>query len=371
METHKQNFYLIQALRFLAAFMVVCCHSTFYTKERLLSSVTVFSMGANGVPLFFVISGFVIVLSSRKLINDKDGWRKYALKRIIRIVPLYWLLTTYKIAIMIFSAGLILHSNIDFSTILKSYFFIPSLNIDGEIRPILGVGWTLNFEMFFYLLFTIALFLRLNTIIFSGSIMIILTFLSFFKTPAWPVALNFYADPIVMNFVFGMISAVLITKNFKVPKSLAIILILINLTYLFSPLQYHLEFIHLNPLLPNILAPFAIVYLSAQIEKHSHVHIHNIILFFGAASYSLYLIHPVIAPLSPTFLKKIGLISPFLSVALCIILALTAAALAYSYCEKPLTKFLNNKLIKAPATILSTNKTPIQISNEHKGKARD
>jgi len=204
MEAHKQDFYLVQALRFLAAFMVVCCHSTFYTKERLLSSVEVFHLGANGVPLFFVISGFVIVLSSRKLINDKDGWRKYAIKRIIRIVPLYWLITTYKVAIMVFSAGLILHGNNDFANILKSYFFIPTLNSEGKIRPILGVGWTLNFEMFFYLLFTIALFLRLNGIIFCGIIMTILTVLSFFKTPAWPVVLNFYADPIVINFLFGI-----------------------------------------------------------------------------------------------------------------------------------------------------------------------
>jgi peptidoglycan/LPS O-acetylase OafA/YrhL len=329
--------------------MVVCCHATFYTKERLLSSVEVFELGANGVPLFFVISGFVMVLSSRKLVNDKDGWRKYAIKRIIRIVPLYWLFTSYKVAIMILSAGLILHSNIDFANILKSYFFIPTLNIDGQIRPILGVGWTLNFEMFFYLLFTIALFLRLNTIVFSGIIMITLTVLSFFKTPAWPVTLSFYADPIVINFVFGMVSAVLITKNFKVPRSVAITLILIGLIFLFSPLQYHLEFLYLNSTLANAFASFAIVYFCAHLEKHSLVHIPKIILFFGAASYSLYLIHPVIAPLSPVVLKKIGLIIPFLSVFLCIILALIAAAIAYSYYEKPVTKFLNKKFTPKPA----------------------
>jgi exopolysaccharide production protein ExoZ len=349
MEAHKQDFYLIQALRFLAAFMVVCCHATLYTKERLLSSVESFKFGANGVPLFFVISGFVIVLSSRKLIKDKDGWRKYAIKRIIRIVPLYWLITTYKFAIMILPAGLVVQSNIDFASILKSYFFIPTLNIDGKIMPTLGVGWTLNFEMFFYLLFTIALFLRLNTIVFSGIIMIILTVLSFFKTPAWPIWLNFYADPIVINFLFGMISAVLIIPNFKVPKSLAITLILIGLIFLFSPLRDHLKFLHLNFTFANAFASFAIVYFCAQIEKHSLVHIPKIILFFGAASYSLYLIHPVIAPLSPVVLKKIGLIIPFLSVSFCIILALIAAAIAYLYYEKPVTKFLNKKLTPKPA----------------------
>ena len=341
MEANKPNYHLIQALRFLAALMVVCCHATFYTRERLLSSVALFNLGANGVPLFFVISGFVMVISSAKLVNDKNGWRKYAMKRIIRIVPLYWLITSFKVVIMILSAGLIMHSEIDFATILKSYFFIPSINIEGEIRPILGVGWTLNFEMLFYLLFTIALFLRLNTVIFSGMIMIALTVLSFFKMPTWPVALNFYADPIVINFLFGMIAAVLITKKIKVPKSFAIILISIGLLFLFSPLQYHLAFLHLNSAIANAFASFLIVYCCAQLEKHSPVQIPTIILFFGAASYSLYLIHPVIAPLSPVIFKKIGVIIPFLSESFCVILALIAGAISYSYFEKPVTTFLN------------------------------
>jgi peptidoglycan/LPS O-acetylase OafA/YrhL len=343
MDERKQNYYLIQALRFLAAFMVVCCHSTFYTKERLLSSVEIFALGANGVPLFFVISGLVIVLSSQKLTNDKDGWRKYAIKRIIRIVPLYWLITSYKVGIMILSAGLILHSELDFANILKSYFFIPTLNIDGEIKPILGVGWTLNFEMFFYLLFTTALFIRVNTILFSGVIILILTVLSFFKTPDWPIFLKFYADPIIINFLLGMLSAVLLTKNWRIPKFISIVMIVLGLIFLFSPLQYHLHFFKLNSAFVNALASFTIVYFCCNLEKRSVVHIPQIILFFGAASYSLYLVHPVIAPLSPLFFKKIGLINPLLSVSFCIILALIAAAIVYNYFEKPVSKFLNKK----------------------------
>jgi peptidoglycan/LPS O-acetylase OafA/YrhL len=340
MEARKLNSNLIQALRFLAAFMVICCHSTLYTKERLVSSEEVFYLGANGVPLFFVISGFVMVLSSQKLINDKDGWRKYAVKRIIRIVPLYWIITTFKLAVMVLSAGLILHSKINFTNIIKSYFFIPCINIDGEIRPILGVGWTLNFEMFFYLLFTLALFLRVNTIIFSGVVMIALAVLSFFKTPAWPLILNFYADPIVVNFLLGMIAAFLITKKIKVQKSFAIALIFGGLLFLFSPLQYYFKFTELNTSLVNAFASFLIVYFSAQLEKESLVFIPKIILFFGMASYSLYLIHPVIIPLSPVILKKMGVINSLLSESLCVIFALVAGTISYYYFEKPITRIL-------------------------------
>lgn len=349
MEAPKQNFYLIQALRFLAALMVVCCHATFYTQERLLSSVAVFGLGSNGVPLFFVISGFVIVLASQKLINDKNGWKKFAAKRIIRIVPLYWMLTSFKIVVMAFSAGLILHSNIDFTKILQSFFFIPPLNIDGQIQPILGVGWTLNFEMFFYLLFTIAILLRINTLLFSGIIMIALTVLSFFKTPEWPVAISFYANPIVINFLFGMMAAAMITKNYKTPKPLAITLLFVGLAYLFSPLQYQLHFAPFTAAIANAIASFSVVYCCAQLEKNTRIQVPSFIVFFGAASYSLYLIHPVIAPLSPTVLKKIGLISPFLSVVFCIVLALIAAAITYSFFEKPVSKLLNKKFLPKAA----------------------
>lgn len=343
MEITKREFNSVQALRFIAAFMVVCCHATFYTKERLVDSVEVFSVGANGVPLFFVISGFVIVLSSRKLTSLRDGWKKFAVRRIIRIVPLYWLITTLKIATMIAAAAVVLHSELNIGNIVKSFFFIPTTNIDGEIKPILGVGWTLNFEMFFYLLFTIALFLRVNAVVFSGIVMVVLTVLSFYKTADWPVALNFYADPIVINFLLGMIAAVLVNRDYKMNKWLSVILIVLCIVILFYPAQHNLYIPYVDEALVNAFLCFIIVHLCVQMEKHSKVNIPKPVLYFGAASYSLYLVHPIIAPLSPVVFKKAGIYNPYLSVVFCIVLALIAAAVTYSFFEKPVTDSLNRK----------------------------
>ena len=71
------EFNSIQCLRFIAAVMVVFLHSTFYAQERLDPTVSKYAPGAHGVSLFFVISGFVMILSSQNLINDKNGWRKF------------------------------------------------------------------------------------------------------------------------------------------------------------------------------------------------------------------------------------------------------------------------------------------------------
>jgi peptidoglycan/LPS O-acetylase OafA/YrhL len=85
---------------------------------------------------------------------------KFTIKRLIRIVPMYWIATTIKVAALIAAPAVVLHATLDPSRIIMSYFFLPSVTPDGRWEPILGVGWTLVFEMFFYLLFAVALFVK-------------------------------------------------------------------------------------------------------------------------------------------------------------------------------------------------------------------
>jgi len=113
----------VQALRFLAAAMVLVTHSFFYASERLGGNVLSWVTGAKGVDIFFIISGFVMVISSRNLISQGDGWRTFLQHRLIRIVPLYWTATSAKLLIVILMSGLALHSKFDLWVVMKSYFF--------------------------------------------------------------------------------------------------------------------------------------------------------------------------------------------------------------------------------------------------------
>lgn len=230
----EKQYYSIQALRFVAAFMVIILHSTLYTSERLDSTIQLYGLGYNGVRLFFVISGFVMIISSDTLVNKVSGWAIFALKRIIRIVPLYWIATTFKLLIVVSAPSVTLHARIDWPYILKSYCLIPSINVDGEIAPLLGVGWTLIFEMFFYFLFSVSLLLKTRTISFVGSFLLILSIASIFKTSDWP-PMTVYADPIVLDFLFGMIAGKLIINEVKLPLFLAIPAIVVGFTHLFVP----------------------------------------------------------------------------------------------------------------------------------------
>ena len=341
----EKKYEIIQAFRFVAALMVIILHSTFYTSERLDPGSTMYFQGHNGVRLFFVISGFVMIVSSESLKKLTWGWKIFAEKRILRIVPIYWIITTYKLLILLFASALVYHAKIDAGFILKSYFFIPAKNIDGVINPLLGVGWTLNFEMFFYFLFAVALAFRLNALAFLSAVFIPVALLSIFKTSAWP-DIGFYADPIIVDFLYGMIAAKLILTSKKLPDTLAIIFILTGLVYLFVPRMGAISAVYKYDDVLAGIASFMVIYGGVCIEKRWRKKIPSWLVYLGGASYSLYLIHPVSAPLAPAVLKFLHLKWTGFSVVMSILTSIAAGTLFYKYCEKPLTQFLSRRIRK-------------------------
>ena len=90
----------VQALRGVAALLVVAYHAVNTWSLHALDSTAgkVWPNGSAGVDIFFVISGLVMVLSADRLAGRPDAWRTFARQRIVRIVPLYWVMTTAKVA---------------------------------------------------------------------------------------------------------------------------------------------------------------------------------------------------------------------------------------------------------------------------------
>ena len=118
-----------------------------------------FPMGAAGVDLFFVISGFVMVVASADLFGQRGAPPYFFLRRLARIVPLYWLLTG--IFVFILFAGRHHSSSwLSASEVVTSLLFIPHSLPNGAVAPVYGLGWTLNYEMMFYVVFSAVLFLR-------------------------------------------------------------------------------------------------------------------------------------------------------------------------------------------------------------------
>lgn len=333
----------IQALRFLAAFTVVVTHSSFYTVERLNDALGIYTAGANGVRLFFVISGFVMILSSGRLEGTPLGWRAFALRRIVRIIPIYWAINAIKLAILLATPGAVLHAKLDWIFILKSLLFIPAINVDGEMHPFLGVGWTLNFEMFFYLLFTLALIARVGPTRFLAPILVGMSLLyPVARAHHWPIPLQFWADPIVLDFLAGMILARLVQRGvFRLPAGVALLLIVAGLIYLFGQVPRIGVYGELRFSLMMTLASLAVVAGAVAIDDRLTPFIPKAVLFMGGASYALYLIHPIVAPFPPTVLAKIGLHMPMPAIVASIVAAMIAGALAYRFIEEPVTAWFN------------------------------
>src|SRR4051812_37804455 len=93
----KRTFYGIQVLRGAAACLVLAFHAAYNLADgNHTASLPVPYFGNGGVDLFFLISGFVIVWTTKDRWQEKQAWIVFLQKRMIRIFPLYWTLTSVK-----------------------------------------------------------------------------------------------------------------------------------------------------------------------------------------------------------------------------------------------------------------------------------
>ncbi|CAB3750150.1 acyltransferase [Burkholderia puraquae] len=131
----------IQCARACAALAVVGYH------------MNVLPSGQAGVDVFFVISGFIM-----SEVAPREG-RAFLRKRLIRIVPLYWLTTLGVYAIATWRPQWLHSTTARFDYLVKSLLFVPYVKENGHWGPLNLNGWTLEYEMLFYVVVALALLL--------------------------------------------------------------------------------------------------------------------------------------------------------------------------------------------------------------------
>lgn len=146
----------IQALRAIAANMVVVSHLAVVEVKyghghAILPSGD--DLGRLGVHLFFVISGFVIAMVA----EAADDWRSFLWARVSRIYPIYWFYTAIVLAVAASAPGMVNSSVAGTPSLWRSIFLFPDYTL-----PWLAVGWSLVYEMYFYISITVILAVRLN-----------------------------------------------------------------------------------------------------------------------------------------------------------------------------------------------------------------
>ena len=225
----------LQILRAVAALLVVVSHAILRQAEwaptdPLTSHVAIY-IGLLGVWIFFIISGFIMSYTYYDNFALHGAAGQFIASRIIRIVPIYWLATALEVALRLHhGAGL------DVNKLICSLLFIPVAVEPGPMvamRPTLGVGWTLNYEMMFYAAFASVLLLSRRkglTVLIALMAGVVLTG-TFFKpitdTRAPTNLIAFYSDPIILLFGIGVLigAAARWLKNAPAVRSHAVLLI--------------------------------------------------------------------------------------------------------------------------------------------------
>jgi exopolysaccharide production protein ExoZ len=223
--------YNLQYLRALAALLVVFYHGEAIWNQFAAHKMALFDAGAGGVDVFFVISGLIMWVTT---CDGRHSAGAFIRNRLIRIVPLYWLMTALKLALAL-ALPFLTDLQLDPVHITASFAFVawPEPGT-GIYAPLLQPGWTLNLEMFFYAAFAAALLLpvRLRPLAICG-------FLALCTVAGLNAIENssgaFYGSPIVLEFAAGIVLAAYIApwaQRLTVPRTAYALIALLGLVLL-------------------------------------------------------------------------------------------------------------------------------------------
>jgi peptidoglycan/LPS O-acetylase OafA/YrhL len=304
MESRKLEF--IQAMRGIAALMVVLCHARWFfvgTPQQAFAEWLLYCGGA-GVDVFFVISGFVMVYSTRNADGGMLQGGEFLIKRFSKIwVPYAVVGLIYFFAVHRARA----FDHVHVIWMIKSLLFIPP---DGSELFYFGSGltpvaWSLNYEFYFYLVFAASLlFGRLRWIALFGWMFVFVYVIpvhdrGFFSTlPMSSINtksayLQMMTNPIILEFLAGMILGFIYLSPLRIKNAtvcrLACFYVLALCAWVWLT-----HFRAVNSISYFGAFAVAVMFCFSIASKTIPMRIPRMLLWLGTISYSLYLVHPLV-----------------------------------------------------------------------------
>jgi peptidoglycan/LPS O-acetylase OafA/YrhL len=351
----------IQSLRGLAALLVVLVHARFslpgatgqYIADNFLLP------GASGVDLFFIVSGFIMVLTTKNCDGTAGYVRTFVIKRVARIWPLYLCVS----AITLWLAPSLLSDAAHIRGFLKSLLLLPA-DSDGGLylgMPV-GVSWTLCYEVYFYLVLAVSmLFGRWRWLVVGVWFLLTLVAYPLYAgnfnfspfgqhSIHWLGLANVAVNPIVWDFLAGLVGGAIYLSNFRVVNSAVqwvYLLLLASLTAII------IKLIIGSPSPHGMIgygAPWAVFFVSmVLLSKAQEISVPRWSIWLGNISFSLYLTHLFGFRMAGIFISHFQIGDPT-KIALCnfvanIVFGIVAGAVAYNVVEKPLSSYVQTKLL--------------------------
>lgn len=345
---HGKYLINVQILRFFAATLVVVIHAGVAVSEvaarigRTFEVPSPFDWGL-GVDIFFIISGFIMYYMMHDRFGEPGAALGFLRRRLIRIVPLYWICTTLTLVSIVFAGNLVKNNALDVGHIAASYAFIPWLRVhDPELFPfpLLSLGWTLNYEMFFYVAFALALLApkRIGIAALTGSFVVLMIIAGLAPDRIW--LLKFWGGSMIGEFLLGIALAAvhLSGRRMSLPlTSASVVAGLLLAVVFFQTNAYDYLPRLITGGLPAILIAGAVTLTPAANIRNR---VMRLLAIGGNASYALYLTHPFATKIVAVVGVKAGLPLP-LVYGLSIIASIAGAVATHYVVEKPIGAWLS------------------------------
>ncbi|SAK89630.1 acyltransferase 3 [Caballeronia glebae] len=369
MQSRKLDF--IQTLRGIAALAVTFVHIRQHTEHPIPFVSWLIRPAASGVDLFFIISGFIMVYTTSRNDGSLAYCADFMKKRFTRVWPTYIVLTVFYVIAMLISGSIIHRQDISptLANWIKSIFFVP-LELDGNGpfwgAALLHTGWTLNYEIYFYIAFAVCLmFGRASIIAFSAWLAITLiaipyTYFGIFSFDASPPYkwmdfqyLNLATSPIIWEFLVGALSGYLYFSPIRI-KSETTCWILLSLA-----ISLMIWVLWGLPTRGFGLAGFGVGYaiffpVIVLVSKTLPLKQPRVFVWLGNISFSLYLVHPIIVHPAANLLYMWEWARPGLGDfpfgLVLTVVSIAVSAVSYELLEKRLSSWILEKLKRKRVT---------------------
>jgi exopolysaccharide production protein ExoZ len=334
----------IQGLRAVAALMVVSCHMFWNLGATRSYWIKPFfaAIGPAGVDIFFVISGFIIYNVLQRSIADLEQVGRgravcvFAMKRFVRIYPLYWIAFAVAFLVMLWAPPLP-------RGVEKPLIELLTL-VNGAPNYIVGVAWTLTYEVYFYTVVALSLLLLGRRAVLGLTAWFVLLVVAAVAgaghaSSPW----NYLLAPILLEFSFGVLIGVLVQRGIRrfhwASWIVASLWMLVGTWFVaHDPTSYPLRVV-------GWAAPAAMfVYGFVALELRGRWIMPRALQYLGDASFSIYLWHLIVFELAAAVFARlgwIGVVDPILLMAGMVAAGLAAALLSYHGIEKPLLSYLS------------------------------
>ncbi|WP_350649527.1 acyltransferase [Pseudomonas sp. HY13-MNA-CIBAN-0226] len=352
----------VQAIRGLAALLVVFCHCRDFFKESdqypLIEKILL--PGAMGVDLFFIISGFIMVYSTRNNDGSLASVRNFAVNRFFRVWPTYFAATIFWILIVEHGSAFF-DATGSARAFFESVFFIP-VNKDAALYfgSVIPVGWTLNFEMYFYAIFGASLLFRkfrfaafalfVSATVIIAPLLFRTLNLSPFNSYRFDFSyFNLMTNPIILEFFAGALIGKIYLNNrisFK-HKWLAAFTVLAASVFVIWYNYFGIAYLHGIKEWGFSLAVFVLCLAIAS--KTIRIPTPQPLIWIGKVSFSLYVTHLALVKASLVYFAAngsppMGVIQIFVPVLVITIFAV--AAVFHRYVETQFSNWLKGILTR-------------------------